>query len=355
MKVRSSAFRRSGKAVVKTDISVVRGERLMEWKSMNKKYVLWGVLVLFHWVSFGCDFSDEQMGGFESPTNRIAHSDVDSEGSHLSSPTSFTLWQLASQKKTIMMGYVLKSLEGNLMVVDGGFTHDAEYLRSFLEKHGNHVSAWFISHPHADHIEALTWILSNQGDLKIDAIYASFPPMEWIQEHESGTAKTLADFYAALEQAGRSYIDVEPGNAFDIDEIHIEILATENPEITEGAVNNSSMVMRVSDPKKSVLFLGDTEGPAGAKILENVDHKKLKADYVQASHHGNWGVDAAFYNMVQPEYVLWPTPLWLWNNDKSGGGYDSGPWTTLETRQWMKDLNVKSNYVSGVSGLIKIQ
>ena len=321
---------------------------------MNRKYVLWSALALFQWVSFGDGMSDEQMGESEASTNRIVHTEADSEGIHRPKPTSFTLWQLSSQKRTIMMGYVLKSLEGSLVVVDGGFKHDAEYLRNFIKEHGNHVSAWFVTHPHGDHIEALTWILSNQGDLKIDAIYASFPPMEWYQEHAPGTAKTLADFYAALEQAGRSYIDIEPGRVFDIDEIHIEILATENPEITEGSVNNSSMVMRVSDSKKSVLFLGDTEEKAGNKILETVDHQKLKADYVQMAHHGQGAVNEAFYQVVQPDYCLWPTPLWLWNNDRRGGGYDSGPWTTLETRQWMDDLNVKSNYVSGISGLIKI-
>ena len=323
---------------------------------MNRKYVLWGALALLQWVSFGDDVSDYQIGEFKASTNRITHTKVDSEGIDRPKPTSFTLWQLPSQKRTIMMGYVLKSLEGSLVVVDGGFKHDAEYLRDFLKEHGNHVSAWFVTHPHADHVEALTWILSNQEDLKIDAIYASSPPMEWYQEYAPGTAKTLAGFYAALEQAGRSYIDIDPGDVFDIDEIHIEILSTENPEIIEkDAVNNSSMIMRVSDSKKSVLFLGDIGELAGAKILQHVDHKKLKADYVQASHHGNWGVDEAFYQVVQPEYVLWPTPIWLWNNDKSGGGYNSGPWTTLETRQWMKDLNVKSNYVSGISGLIEIK
>lgn len=73
------------------------------------------------------------------------------------------------------------------------------------------------------------------------------------------------------------------------------------------------------------------------------------ADYVQVFHHGNDGADFSFYEVVHPDYCLWPSPLWLWGND-NGGGYDSESWTTMETRQWMKDLDVKRNFVSGVYG-----
>ena len=154
--------------------------------------------------------------------------------------------------------------------------------------------------------------------------------------------------------SGQSYIDVDPGDVFNIDEINIEILSTENTNITLNALNNASLTMMVSDIGKTILFLGDMGLEAGAELMGTIDHQKLQADYVQVAHHGNEGVSEAFYQLVLPRYALWPTPLWLWNND-NGGGYDSGPWTTLETRQWMDDLNVESNYVSGISGLIEIR
>lgn len=266
----------------------------------------------------------------------------------------FTLWQLPSQGAGQMMSYVLGSEGGKVVVIDGGRALDGNYLKGFLADHGNHVDSWFITHPHEDHIDALTWILNNQDLLEIDNIYASFPPLDWVQQYELGTAPNLQSFYTALDNAGRSYTDVNPGDVFDIDEIHIEILSVENTEITTNAVNNSSMMLRVSDSEKSVLFLGDIGLESGNKQLGLVEHQKLKADYVQMAHHGNYGVSEVFYQVIQPQYGLWPTPLWLWNNAK-GGVYDSGPWTTLETRQWMEDLNVKSNYVSGISGLIEIK
>lgn len=72
---------------------------------------------------------------------------------------------------------------------------------------------------------------------------------------------------------------------------------------------------------------------------------ELDSDYVQMAHHGQNGVTYEFYQAVSPKYCLWPTPEWLWNND-NGGGYNSGPWKTLETREWIEKLDVEENYIA---------
>jgi len=262
---------------------------------------------------------------------------------------NFTLWQLPSQGSTQMLSYVIKSANGKIIVIDGGMTCDGTYLKKFLASHGNHVDSWFLTHPHLDHIDALTWILSNQDDLKIDKIYASFPPLEWIQKYEKSDANTSQEFYAALKKINKKYIDINCGDIFDIDGIHIEILSDVNLDITSNAINNSSIVMKLSDENKSVLFLGDLGPEGGDKLLKSIDHKKLKADYVQMAHHGQDGVSKNFYEVVQPEYCLWPTPLWLWTNNDG-----TGKFRTLEVRKWMKDLKVKKNYVSGF-GIVEIK
>ena len=267
----------------------------------------------------------------------------------------FTLWQLPSQSSVQMMSYVIQSSGGKLIVIDGGNTVDGPYLKGFIAGRGNRVEHWFITHPHADHVGALTWILSNQGALEINEIDASFPPLDWIEKnYDPNAAGGFQGFTNALADVGINYTDLTVGGIFDVNEIHIEILALENTNITHNAANNSSLLMRVSDPSKSILFTGDLGPLGGDKIVATVDHRKLKADYVQMPHHGQACAKKDFYCIVQPKYALWPTPLWLWNND-NGGGYDSGSWGTLTTRQWMEDLNIKSNYVSGVVGLVEIK
>jgi beta-lactamase superfamily II metal-dependent hydrolase len=273
----------------------------------------------------------------------------------------FTLWQLPSQGGGQMMSYVIQTAGGKLMVVDGGRTEDGSYLKNFLAARGNHVDHWFISHPHQDHIDALTWILANQGDLIIDEIYAAIPPTEWMDLYYDSNAKSgVQAFTNALANAGRSYVELNAGDLFDIDEVHVEVLFAGNTDLSDASENiynpgnNYSAVMRVSDLTKSVLFTGDIGKDAGDYLVDTLDPAKLKADYVQMAHHGQYCAEKNFYELVEAKYALWPAPLWLWDNDQ-GDGFDSWRLTTIETRQWMDELGVVQNYVSGLSGLIEIK
>ena len=62
------------------------------------------------------------------------------------------------------------------------------------------------------------------------------------------------------------------------------------------------------------------------------------------AHHGQNGATLELYKKIDPSYALWPTPDWLWDNN-IGDGFDTGPYKTIETRNWMKSLNVKKNYI----------
>ena len=274
------------------------------------------------------------------------------QGCELAASSHFTLWQLPSQTRSQNMSYVLRSDAGHIIVIDGGNTGDAEYLRGFLAALGNHVHAWFVSHPHPDHVDALTAILTDSRELKIDCIYGSIPDEEWVQASEPAYLGTIKAFNGALLKAKKEVLELVLGQSILIDGVHIEILGIKNPEIHANPLNDSSLVMRVSDSSKSVLFLGDLGEEGGKKLLQGPYRARLKSQYVQMAHHGQHGVSEDFYQVVQPSYCLWPTPLWLWDND-SGKGKGSGPWQTLTVRAWMKQLGVRENYVS-YKGCIRI-
>ncbi len=256
----------------------------------------------------------------------------------------FTLWQLPNQTGTQIMSYVMKTTQGALIVVDGGMPGDAPYLANFLKERGNVVEAWFISHPHTDHFSALSEILKKPGDLKIKAIYASLLPPAWIDKNASeGEAKLYHEFVATVAASEHVIQEVSPDQSFNFDGVSIEVLAVKNPEITHNGINNSSMVFKVTDSKKSVLFTGDLGVEGGEKLLKSPMAERLKADYIQMAHHGQTGVSEAFYQHVAPRFCLWPTPLWLWDVD-NGGGKGSGPWKTLEVRAWMEKLSIEKHY-----------
>ncbi len=257
---------------------------------------------------------------------------------------SFRLWQLPNQTPTQMMSYVLLSSRRKILVIDGGNPGDAPYLARFLKEKGGHVTAWFISHPHIDHVGALTEILKKPDGLKIDALYGSLPERSWMGKHASKEEmQTYTRFMDALKQAGRTVEDLELGQTLQFDEIRIQVLGIRNPEITGNAINNSSVILRVSDSHKSVLFPGDLGVEGGEKALKGPYADQLPSLCVQMAHHGQNGVGLDFYRKVNPRYCLWPTPKWLWDND-NGGGKGSGPWRTLEVRKWMASFPIKKHY-----------
>ncbi len=276
--------------------------------------------------------------------------------SHATTEThTFSLWQLPSQTPSQMLSYVIRTHNGKIVVIDGGMAGDAPYLKGFLAALGNRVDAWYITHPHSDHIDALREILNHPGSPSIGRIYASIGDDEWIRTlPQADDPADVFTFEKAVRDAGKTIIDLRLGQVTMIDGVKVEVLAVRNPEIHMNPLNNSSVVLRMSDAAKSVLFLGDLGPEGGEKLLHGKYASRLHADYVQMAHHGQNGVDLPVYQVIKPTYCLWPTPIWLWDNNIGGKGKGTGPWKTLEVRKWMEDLHVKYSYVSA-EGLVKIE
>lgn len=258
---------------------------------------------------------------------------------------SIYLTQLSPQGTRQMMGYLLKTSTGKLIVIDGGTTDDTEQLIDKINKNGSKVDYWFLTHAHDDHIGAFTQVVKNT-DIEIENIYVSVNELEWYKQNEPGRLEFTKTFLDTLSQEKIKNKVIKPtlNEKIKIDNIEIEILGIKNPEITENAGNEQSMVFTINTGKTKLLFLGDTGVKSSEKLLAN-QKEKLKSDIVQMSHHGQAGATKELYQAINPKICLWSTPEWLWNND-IGTGKNSGTWKTLETRNWMQELKVKKHYVA---------
>lgn len=254
------------------------------------------------------------------------------------------LTQLRDNSANQMMGYIMKTSTGKVIVVDGGNDADESNLVEHIKALGNKVDVWFITHPHGDHASAIIRVIE-ETDIPIEKIYYTMNDLEWYKNYAKERAGEAERFYNALqnERIKNNIEEVKLNQIINIDFIKCEILGVKNPEITNNAFNNSSMVIKMNLEKSSILFLGDTGEESGDKLL-NTQKDKLKSDIVQVAHHGQRGAKESLYQEIKPTICLWPTPKWLWDND-NGGGKDSGQWKTLETRAWMEKLGVKKNIV----------
>ena len=263
-----------------------------------------------------------------------------------------TLEQLQNNGHSQMMGYIIKTKNNKTIVIDGGTEDDTNNLIEKINQYNGKVDYWFITHPHKDHATAFINIVQNHN-IPIGKVYVTVNDEKWYRDYGNGRDEECIRFLNTIKNQNISdkVEEVYLNQVIQIDNIKCEILGIKNPEITTNAINNSSMVIKMTTSKNSILFLGDTGVESGKKLLES-QTDKLKVNILQMAHHGQQGVSKEIYEYIRPQICLWPTPDWLWIND-SGEGEDSGPWKTKETRAWIEELNVKNNIIEK-DGNIKI-
>lgn len=232
------------------------------------------------------------------------------------------LIQLSAQGSRQMMGYILKTQNDKVIVIDGGTIEDTENLIQHIHELGGTVDYWFLTHAHDDHVGAFTEIVSNTH-IEIENIYVSLNSLDWYIENEESRSEFSGKLINLIENSriSNSVNFPKVNDIIEVDNIKIEVLKVCSPDITENAGNEQSMVLKINTHKSSMLFLGDI-GIAGSKWLIQNQKDKLDVDIVQMSHHGQDGATEELYKIITPEICLWPTPEWLWNND-NGSGFNS--------------------------------
>ena len=241
-------------------------------------------------------------------------------------------------------GYIIRSRNGELIIVDGGLDIDYELVLEYINKYGNGiVDHWYVTHPHGDHIGALVEVINKDNDVIIENLYYSFNDLEWYRENDKRGFESEEKMIKALSSEKiKNIVPCRKNQRIEMDNISCEIIRIANPEITNSDNGNeSSMVfkMTATDVNKSIIFLGDAFYYASKELME--EPEKLKADAVQMAHHGQNGVSKDVYEAIDPEICFFNCPEWLYNND-NGNGYNSGKWKTVEVRSWVDELGAKS-------------
>jgi beta-lactamase superfamily II metal-dependent hydrolase len=256
--------------------------------------------------------------------------------------------QLANREHQQTMSYIIDTPDGKTVVIDGGWGEkylglEAQDMYHMLSECGKRVDLWLITHAHPDHFGALRFLLKSQKpfDLDIRDLRFDFPPVQWLKTVENGSyACPVADFLQLVQEASIPVTPLKRGDLISVGDIRVEVLCDAGTYQKYHSINDTSSVLRLSFPKRDLLFLGDIGAERARDLLNECPHDKLRCDIVQMAHHGQGGADRAFYQVVQPKICLYTAPDWLWDND-AGDGFNTGPWQTLLTRQWMEELGAQ--------------
>lgn len=271
------------------------------------------------------------------------------EGVDVDIPTGcFSLRQLKITSDEIGNSYILQTEGGKVIVFDGGNTDQADNLLANINAHyGGKVDEWWLSHPHGDHVGAFCKIIGTEGHIPVGKVVHSDPPAN-IVSAESGSVSSLRKSLAAYQNEGGTVVDLrKAGERYEIDGVFIKVLGIATEDFPQrgspypSPINNASVIIRVWDREKSVIFLGDAQELKGEQVLQQFG-AYMHCDYLQMGHHGNWTCGKSFYDAVEFKAALWPTPTFLWtcqSGNKSG-------WDNWKYREWVAAKGVKENHVS---------
>ena len=221
------------------------------------------------------------------------------------------LTMLASQTSGQNMSFLLQTNNGEVIVIDGGLDQDADHLVETIQSMGGRVSAWLITHPHSDHIGALTNILNrNPVPVQIDSIYYSFLSREQYEKGDNmGRMSDYDNLMAAFSKTApeKLHTPLSKGQEFWVDNARITVM--NEPFYTEyNTFNNSSVVYRIDINGKRIMFLGDLGWEPGTRLIRMWNYNELESDVVQMAHHGQDGVGENLYQVLHPEICFWPAP-----------------------------------------------
>ena len=263
------------------------------------------------------------------------------------------LLQMASARR-LGMGYLLTSPCGKLVMIDGGrssktdWKGDAEQLAEIIAARGGHVSEWFLTHYHNDHIGAVIELLNNDNHITIDRLYYDFSgDEEYLKLHDPNESQLISLLEQAIANSGKvkEIITPKKGMTVTCGALTIKVLNDAYFASPSNVCNDSSVILKVQTPKESILFLGDMGGYGTPLLSDNEFVKEIEdCMIVQMAHHGQEGVEEVFYRALKNMKIcLYPAQEWLF--DCNGGeGIGTGIWESMITRAWMRELDVRKTY-----------
>ncbi len=230
------------------------------------------------------------------------------------------------------MFYTVYHPEKGLVVVDGGWTEDAGFVRETIKKLGGKVDAWILTHPHQDHIGAFTALYPDLQGIEIERVYTvDMASPEACQKRASWDSTEAYEEFLKLEIPMLQYVSA--GDVLEVCGLEIDVLSAYGKQVKKRSkdyLNDGSMMFKVKGETQSMLFCADVGKSMSDYLLKNWEDN-LKADYIQMGHHGNGGLKADFYTKVSPRAAFFDAPDWLMFDT-------TGNYTTPQNAELMESL-----------------
>ncbi|OPJ55587.1 ComEC family competence protein [Alkalithermobacter paradoxus] len=163
--------------------------------------------------------------------------------------------------------------DNKTMLIDAGDNNSGKTVHDYLKKHNiNKIDVLIGTHPDADHIGGLDYIIHN------------FEIGDFYMPRKSHTTKTFKDVLVAAKNKGLKIKEGKYGVNFNLgDYVICKML---NPVNVYGDNNNLwSIVVKLEYDQKSFMFTGDAEYPNEIDMINSGSN--LKSNILKLGHHGS--------------------------------------------------------------------
>ena len=109
------------------------------------------------------------------------------------------LIQLKNNSHIQMMGYIIKTNNNKIIVIDGGTFDDTQNLINNINQYTGKIDYWFITHPHKDHASCFIDIVKNT-DIEIGEIYVTINDKNWYEQYGNGREEESINFINTLSE-----------------------------------------------------------------------------------------------------------------------------------------------------------
>ena len=177
------------------------------------------------------------------------------------------------------------------MLIDAGESSSESAVYNYLKDKGvKKIDVLVATHPHADHIGGMAYIIDN---FDIGSIY---------MPKATTTTKTFETLLTTIKSKGLSIKTAKSGVVIDLDSaLTVNMVAPIGSSYDD--LNAYSAVIKITYKNNSFLFAGDANNTSEQEILNA--GANIKADVLKVGHHGSaTSTSTAFLKAVSPQYAV---------------------------------------------------
>lgn len=281
-----------------------KSERRKKTTRKIVKLLIFIIILLLYYV-YEIKFSDTYVSTNETQTNTIEQENESYYQSNVGASQGELILTMINVGQADCF---LLNQNGKTALVDCGEIDTVEQAVEYLKKIGITKLDYVIgTHPHSDHMGGMYKIITNFEVGKI-IIPDKDVTTNWYKVLKSELEKVYysGEYSEDVSETelGKAYYDVENPEVGDVYELGLATIEVIGPMEEEySAINNYSIVLKVTFGEMDIIMTGDAESKSEREILKS--NQDLDAEILKLGHHGSDTSSCdAWLDAISPKYAL---------------------------------------------------